>query len=265
MKENPVIAQIEKAELLKLWNMVYNISLTMLLTPGDAEDATQEIFLKIQEKLIGFRGDSQLSTWVYRLARNHLLNICAKQQREKLSFEIFEKDVTNFIPYKNEYSLNSRDEKKVISDIKVGCTIAMLQCLDSENRFILIIGTIFNMSGREASRICNISEESYRQRLSRARRKIAHFMNRNCGTVNPVAQCHCRKRVRIAVERGRVDLNNSINREELPTIGDCVSEMNEIDEVAEIYRDNPFIEKDGLLLSQLKQKYRILNDVVLLQ
>lgn len=252
--------KLSKMELIKLWNMVYNISHSMLLAPKDAEDITQEIFLKIQDKIHSFRGESQLSTWVYRVARNHLLNVCKKRQREKLSFEIFERDITGFTPYDNEFSLSEEQESNAVSDIKVGCTTAMLQCLDIEQRFIIIIGTVFNFKSDKAAEVCDLNEVTYRQRLSRARKKIANFMSKNCGLINRDAECKCRKRVHIAVERGRIELRD--DKQMNHTIKELVSEMNEIDEVSEIYRDNPFIEKDDLLLPQLQKRYKILNDVL---
>ncbi len=258
----PMVEKISRIELLALWNMVYNISISMVMDPKDAEDITQEIFLKIQDKVHTFRGESQLSTWVYRVARNHLYNICKKRQREKLTFELFEKDITGFTPYDNEFDLSEEQEIHAVTDIKIGCTTAMLQCLDVESRFIIIIGTIFDMSSRDASSVCELREDSYRQKLSRARRKLKSFMTQNCGLMNPNAECQCRKRVQIAAERGRIDLSQK-EREIHLTIKELTGEMNEIDEVSEIYRDNLFIEKDDLLLSQLQKRYKILNDVVL--
>ena len=54
---------------------IYNIALRMVYLPQDAEDATQEIFIKVLTKLSTFRGESQFRTWLYRLAINHLLNM----------------------------------------------------------------------------------------------------------------------------------------------------------------------------------------------
>ena len=54
---------------------IYNIALRMVFLPQDADDATQEILIKLLTKLSTFRGESEFRTWLYRLAVNHLLNM----------------------------------------------------------------------------------------------------------------------------------------------------------------------------------------------
>src|SRR5687768_17003359 len=53
---------------------VYNISVRFLWHPQDAEDATQEILIKVCTNLSQFKGTSAFTTWAYRIAVNHLLN-----------------------------------------------------------------------------------------------------------------------------------------------------------------------------------------------
>ena len=53
-------------------DMIFNLSLRMLGTFADAEDATQDILLKIITHLSSFRGESSLTTWVFRIAVNYL-------------------------------------------------------------------------------------------------------------------------------------------------------------------------------------------------
>src|SRR5262245_57395940 len=54
---------------------IYNIALRMVYLPQDAEDATQEILIKVVTKLGSFEGRSSFRTWLYRIAVNHLLNL----------------------------------------------------------------------------------------------------------------------------------------------------------------------------------------------
>ena len=55
-------------------DMVFNLSLRMLGTFPDAEDASQDILLKIMTHLSSFKGESSFSTWVFSIAANHLKN-----------------------------------------------------------------------------------------------------------------------------------------------------------------------------------------------
>jgi RNA polymerase sigma factor (sigma-70 family) len=54
---------------------VYGLAVRMLWHPEDAEDATQEILMKVVTHLSTFRGESAFPTWVYRIATNHLLSV----------------------------------------------------------------------------------------------------------------------------------------------------------------------------------------------
>ena len=59
----------------KIQNKIYGLALRMLYNPSDAEDAAQEILLKIITRLSTFRGESAFTTWMYRVAINHLLTL----------------------------------------------------------------------------------------------------------------------------------------------------------------------------------------------
>lgn len=58
--------------LCNIQDMVFNLSLRMLGMIPDAEDATQEILIKVMTHLSSFRQESSLTTWVFRIAVNHL-------------------------------------------------------------------------------------------------------------------------------------------------------------------------------------------------
>ena len=60
--------------ILSVQDLVFNLSLRMLGTFPDAEDASQDILLKVMTHLSSFRGESSFSTWVFRIAINHLKN-----------------------------------------------------------------------------------------------------------------------------------------------------------------------------------------------
>ena len=59
--------------ILKIQDKIYGLALRMLYNPSDAEDASQEILLKIITHLGTFRGESAFTTWMFRVAVNHLL------------------------------------------------------------------------------------------------------------------------------------------------------------------------------------------------
>ena len=60
---------------------IYNIVLRMVYHPQEAEDATQEVLIKLLTKLSTFEGRSSFRTWLYRMVVNHVLNM--KRARAK--------------------------------------------------------------------------------------------------------------------------------------------------------------------------------------
>lgn len=62
---------------------VFNLCLTMLKNSDDAEDLSQEIFITCYRKIDTFKGDSKLTTWLYRIATNKCLEEIRKQKRKQ--------------------------------------------------------------------------------------------------------------------------------------------------------------------------------------
>ena len=186
-------------------DIVFNLSLRMLGTFADAEDATQDILLKMITHLSSFKGESSFTTWVFRIAVNHLKNYKKHMfAHYPLSFEFYGDDIVNGtvgdIP-----DLTQNVEKEILAEeLKMSCTNVMLQCLDMESRCIFILGTMFKIDSRIAGDILEITSEAYRQRLSRIRRKMADFLEQYCGEYGS-GQCRCKNRVNYAIQNHRIN------------------------------------------------------------
>ncbi len=64
-------------------DMVFNLCLNYLQNQQEAEEAAQDVFVKVHEKRTGFQGQSSLKTWVYRIAINHCLDVLKARKRQK--------------------------------------------------------------------------------------------------------------------------------------------------------------------------------------
>ena len=158
----------------------------------DAEDATQEILIKIITNLSKFNGRSKLDTWIYRVATNHLLNL-KRTTLEKTftSFDIFANDLYSI---KEPINYDLPDKNILEKEMKTGCTLAMLQCLDRDLRLAFILGTVFKLKSNVASIITETTPENFRKRLELSRKLIGGFLNSYCGIYNPYNNCRCNKR-----------------------------------------------------------------------
>ena len=214
-------------------DMVFNLSLRMLGTFADAEDAAQDILLKMITHLSSFRGDSAFTTWVFRIAVNHLKNYKKHMfARFPLSFEYYGDDIENG-KIQDVPALTQNVEKELLAEeLKMSCTNVMLQCLDPESRCIFILGTMFQLDSRIAGEILEMTPEAYRQRLSRARRKMADFLGQYCGEYGG-GRCKCKDRVNYAIQNHRIhplQLDYTAASEiPVQTIVDVKNAMEEID------------------------------------
>ena len=185
-------------------DMVFNLSLRMLGTFADAQDAAQDILLKVMTHLSTFRGESSFTTWVFRIAINHLKNYKKHMfAHHPLSFEYYGDDIENG-KVQDVPDLTQNVEKDILAEeLKLSCTNVMLQCLDAESRCIFILGTMFQIDSRIAGEILEMTPETYRQRFSRIRRKMADFLEQYCGEYGK-GRCRCKDRVNYAIQSHRI-------------------------------------------------------------
>lgn len=185
-------------------DLVFNLSLRMLGTFHDAEDASQDILLKVMTHLSSFKGESAFTTWVFRIAVNHLKDYKKHMfARLPLSFEFYGDDIRSG-KVQDAPDLTQNVEKAILAEeLKLSCTNVMLQCLDPESRCIFILGTMFRLDSRIAGEILGVTPETYRQRLSRVRKKMADFLSEYCGEYGK-GTCHCANRVNYAIQNHRI-------------------------------------------------------------
>ena len=218
-------------------DMVFSLSLRMLGTFADAEDATQDILLKMIIHLSSFRGDSAFTTWVFRIATNHLKNY-QKHMFAKfpLSFEFYGDDIKNGnkddIP-----DLTQNVEASILAEeLKLSCTNVMLQCLDTESRCIFILGTMFRVDSRIAGDILGITPEAYRKRLSRIRSRMADFLTEYCGEYGN-GTCHCADRINYALQNHRINPAQLSFTTAVPmeTMAEVKEAMEDIDDLSQTF------------------------------
>ena len=214
-KNEELFALIEKATagdgksletlILGVQDLVFNLSLRMLGTFADAEDATQDILLKVITHLSTFKKESAFSTWVFSIAANHLKSYKKHMfAHYPLSFEYYGDDIQNGKIH-DVPDLTQNVEKDILAEeLKMSCTNVMLQCLDVESRCIFVLGTMFKVDSRIAGDILGISPEAYRQRLSRVRKKMAEFLSEYCGEFG-CGKCKCADRINYAIQNHRID------------------------------------------------------------
>lgn len=180
---------------------VYGLALRMLWQREDAEEAAQEILIRVVTRLSQFDFRSRLKTWVFRVAANYLLDVKKSAvERLGLTYERFGNDLREGLSSEGP----AEGERSVLTEeVKIGCTLAMLQCLDREHRLAYLLGEILELPAHEAAKALSIQPSAFRKRLQRARESIEAFTRVHCGLVSDAAACRCNRRVAAAVRLGR--------------------------------------------------------------
>jgi RNA polymerase sigma factor (sigma-70 family) len=211
---------------------VYRLAHRMLWHPQDAEDATQEILIRVVTRLSTFRGDAQLRTWAHRIAVNYLLTTRQRRmERQALSFDAFGEDLARGLD--TAYEAPGIDDELLAEEVKIGCTQGLLLCLDREQRVAYILSEIFELPGEEAAAILGITPAAYRKRAQRARDRIQAFMRGHCGLLDGANPCRCARRVGAAIALGRVD------PQRLLFVREQVRTIERFHDAAAVYRSHP--------------------------
>lgn len=244
---------------LAIQDRVYGVALRMLWHPEDARDATQEILTRIVTRLSTFRGASSFSTWAYRVAANHLLTARKSRLEERsYTFQLFGDELDKGLS-RDAAPQPSSETALLLEEVKLGCTLAMLICLDRPHRLAYILGEILEMDGDEAARVLGIGAAAYRKRRSRAREAVVAFMRAKCGLVNPARPCRCRRRLAEAVRLGRVTpgrllfASDADSARQFPRVLAEVRRLEDVRRAAALFRSHPDFRAPADLTARIRE------------
>ena len=151
---------------------VYHLYFHMLHDLHKAEDITQEVFLKAFMRVDKFRGESKVSTWLYRIA----VNLCLNHQRQKKHKNILSLDF--MFERRNQQArdpgngplerLNQKEEKLIVRET--------IDSLPKNQRIAIIFNHYEGFSYHEISEIMNLSVSSVRSLIYRAKQRLQKRM-----------------------------------------------------------------------------------------
>lgn len=179
-----------------LKNPLFRLALRLLGNFADAEDATQEILVKIMTALASFQRRSSIRTWAFRIALNHVRDFAASRRAAGArSLETIAEQLDRGIAATPDYvhGASSPDPALELEAREVGlhCLQGILLCLDVDQRAAYVLCEVFDFDTRTAALIEGVSEAALRQRLSRGRRRLESFLGTHCGLISESAACTC--------------------------------------------------------------------------
>lgn len=146
-------------------DMIYNVCYRITGRKEEAEDLTQETFLRAFSSLRKFRGDSHISTWLYRIA----VNLCMSQMRKKVILPL-EPEAEGRIGDDTPLEV-SQEQEDLSKEVQM-----ILDQLPPFYKTVLVLRYFEDLSYEEMARLLKTSVGSVKLALHRARKKFKEKM-----------------------------------------------------------------------------------------
>jgi RNA polymerase sigma-70 factor (ECF subfamily) len=143
---------------------LFSVACRILGNPNDAEDVLQEIFLSAHRKLDGFRGESALGTWLYRLATNHCLDyLRSRGARMNQVTEALDDDLAAARGSSQglaEQTVTKMDLERALARLPDGCRAAF------------VLHDVEGLEHREVAEALGIAEGTSKSQVHKARQRL---------------------------------------------------------------------------------------------
>jgi RNA polymerase sigma-70 factor (ECF subfamily) len=145
---------------------------------NEADDLTQEVFIKVSRGLKDFRGESKLSSWIYRIATNVALDHLRRSSQ--MTTEISSIDTAG-----EEEPVRLRGESSLIDQQLIqkemnACIRNVIKKLPEEYRTVIVLGELEEFKNNEIAEILQVSLDTVKIRLHRARSKLKKELENLC-------------------------------------------------------------------------------------
>jgi len=147
----------------------------MLANREDAQDAAQEVFLRVHKYLHGFHSDQDFAAWLYRI----IVNVCRDHMRKRASYH----QVSSFESEREAGTLealasNEDVEANAIRSQQRTMIGEALDTLSTKERAALVLRDLEGLSTEEVARVLGSSQTTVRSQISSARAKIKQYRDR---------------------------------------------------------------------------------------
>ncbi|MBT8042812.1 MAG: sigma-70 family RNA polymerase sigma factor [Kiritimatiellales bacterium] len=151
---------------------IYGLTYNMTSNREDAEDLTQEVFIKAFEALPRFRGKSSFYTWLYRIAVNKTINYRKKRNRKRaLSLDQFDQEIKTDEVYHALTTKGSPLRNMSLTELQIKLNEA-LQNLSEKHRTVVVMHDMQGIPHEEIAKVVGASVGTVRSRLFYARRQM---------------------------------------------------------------------------------------------
>ncbi|CAC9973686.1 RNA polymerase sigma factor [Flavobacterium panici] len=166
-------------------DMIFTLALKMVKNREEAEEVSQDTFIKIYSSLNKFKGESKFSTWIYKIAYNTCLDRLKKSKKDDFNISI--DDFSSHLIKTMDTALSALEDKERKQTIQ-----KCLNLLPSDEKFLLTLFYFDDQNLEEIGKIMNISANNAKVKLFRSRQKLAVILRQQ---LEPeIIECYERER-----------------------------------------------------------------------
>ena len=157
-----------------------NRYLGRMVGKNDAEDLTQEVFLKINKGLPDFKGKSSLSTWVYRIATNAALDRMKSRSYREATETVALEEMSHEPENRGAGEESLSAEREAIRNEMTDCIQEFVAKLPIDYRVAILLSEIKELRNQQIAAILGISLDAVKIRLHRARVRLKAEFEAGC-------------------------------------------------------------------------------------
>ncbi len=243
----------------ELQHPMYRLALRFLGHPEDAEDACQEILVRIVTRLGTFEGRSKFTTWAYTVATRSLL------RTRKRVIESSVQGAKQFAAFLDagmgdiDTTMEEVEFRLLCEEVRISCTYGMLLCVSRPQRAAYLLADVVGLTDVEGAEILECTREAFRQRVARARRTLRHVIDHRCGLVDPANPCRCGRQIAASesagiLRRDHLPLAGHAREEVRVWIEPVAKQLDEVVAIGDLYRFDRFA-APASLWDELQQRY----------
>ncbi|HET9608754.1 MAG TPA: RNA polymerase sigma factor [Acidimicrobiales bacterium] len=238
---------------------MYRLALRFLGHPQDAEDACQEILVRIVTRLGTFEGRSKFTTWAYTVATRSLL------RTRKRAVESSVQGAERFAAFLDagmgdiDTTMEEAEYRLLCEEVRISCTYGMLLCLSRPQRAAYLLADVVGLTDVEGAEILECTREAFRQRVARARRTLRFVIDNRCGLVDPANPCRCGRQIAAGLDAGILQRDHLVlaehpRHEVRVWIEPVARQLDQVVAIGDLYRLDRFA-APASLWDDLQQRY----------
>jgi len=158
----------------KYQERVFHVAMGFVHLKEDAEDLTQEVFIKVYQSLSTFNHDSEFSTWLYRITINTCINFVNRNRKKRVLQSIEDVWQSAF----NQYDKEKTPLEKLITSERNLLIKKAIDSLSEKQRSAFILSKYEELPQKEIAAIMNTTEGAVEQLLQRAKNNLQKKLNR---------------------------------------------------------------------------------------